>query len=93
MPQIREERDLECPSCEGINCFTRAEGARVTSSGQIVHPPKGLWCLKCSNPVEGADLLRREQLKRKKEEYEQLEKELAAGSENRKPAVRAMPRS
>ena len=92
MAELREGRDLECPDCGGHDCFTRVEGAKVTANGQIVHPPRGIWCLKCNKGVSGADLLRREEMRRKKEDLERLQKEVAAAEGVAKPVARVTDR-
>lgn len=68
MPPLHEQRDLECPHCDGT-LFIAVVAIRVAGGGGMIYPPRGHQCVKCHNVLDVADLLR-------KTEIRQLEQEL-----------------
>lgn len=71
----RSFNDLPCPACGGVY-FVSLVRLRHKAGGGLVPDPCGYACLGCQTVTDAAKALQAYQLKIKREELENLEKEL-----------------
>lgn len=61
MAELREQKDLACPECQGT-LFIAVVAIRFNTGGGTVYPPRGHQCLSCQKVVDVAAVLRYEEI-------------------------------
>ena len=88
MPPREPAHDLACPGCQGTTFVALVAIRHLVGSGTI-YVPKGYQCLTCQQPVDVADLLGHELVKRIEKELVEKREQLELTKQRRRPSVSA----
>ena len=95
MAELREQKDLTCPDCEGT-LFIAVVAVRHNTGGGTVYPPRGHQCLGCQRLLDVAEILRYEeekQLERQLSSLQERRRQVQRPPKNAAPATSTTPKS